>query len=90
LPPPCSIHTVIVQDPVQTVRVGSRVRLQDLDGEADFSVVRPDEADPFVGLVSADSPLGRALQGRCVGDRVAVRAPGGVHEVTVLSISPIS
>ena len=66
------------------------MRVQDLDGEADFSLVRPEEADPFVGLVSADSPLGRALQGHCVGDRVAVRAPGGIHEVTLLSISPIS
>lgn len=81
---------MVVQDDVQAVRVGSRVRLQDLDGEADYSLVPAEEADPFMGLVSAESPLGRALQGRSVGDRVAVYAPGGVHEVTVLSISPIS
>jgi transcription elongation GreA/GreB family factor len=81
---------MIVQDDVQTVRVGSRVRFEDLDGEADISLVRADEADPFTSLVSAESPLGRALQGRSVGDRVIFRAPGGAREVTVLSIRPIS
>lgn len=80
----------MIQDNVAAVRVGSRVRLQDLDGETDFSLVPAEEANPFIGLLSAESPLGRALQGRSVGDRVAVRAPGGVHEVTVLSVSPMS
>jgi transcription elongation GreA/GreB family factor len=76
-----------MQCDVETVRVGSRVRLQDQDGETDFSVVRPEDADPFAGLVSMESPLGRALLGRATADRVTVRAPGGMRVVTVVAIS---
>jgi transcription elongation factor GreA len=89
-PAPCSIRIMIVQGEVETVGVGSRVRVRDLDEEFDLSLVRPDEADPFAGLVSAASPLGRALHGRTAGDRVTVRAPGGVREVLVLSVGPIA
>jgi transcription elongation factor GreA len=76
-----------VQCDVETVRVGSRVRLHDLDGEEDYALVQHEEADPFAGLVSAESPLGRALLGRATGDRVNVRAPGGVRVVTVVAVS---
>ena len=79
-----------VQCDIETVQVGTRVRLQDLDGEADYALVRPEDADPFAGLVSADCPLGRALLGRAPGDRVSVRAPGGVRVVTVVAVSPAS
>lgn len=75
-----------VQLDVERVQVGSRVRLQDMDGEAAYSLVRPEEADPFAGLVSSDSPLGRALLGRAPGERVSVRAPGGVRFVTVVAV----
>jgi transcription elongation factor GreA len=71
---------------VETIRVGSRVKLHDQDGEDDLCVVRPEEADPFTGLVSVESPLGRALIGRSAGDCVNVRTPGGVRAVTVLAI----
>lgn len=77
---------VIAQYDVATVVVGSRVRLEDQDGETDFSVVRPEDADPFAGLVSAESPLGRALLGHSAGDRVSVRTPGGTRVVTVMAI----
>ncbi len=67
--------------------MGSRVRLLEQDGETDFSVVRPEDADPFAGLVSAESPLGRALLGRSTAERVSVRTPGGLRVVTVVAIS---
>jgi transcription elongation GreA/GreB family factor len=76
-----------MQCEVETVQVGSRVRLQDLEGEAAYALVQPEEADPFAGLVSAESPLGRALLGRAPGERVSVRAPGGVRVVTIVSVS---
>jgi len=63
------------------------VRLRDQDGETDFSVVRPEDADPFAGLVSTESPLGRALLGRSTAQRVSVRAPGGMRVVTVVAIT---
>lgn len=81
---------MIVQCDIETIHVGSRVLVHDQDGEADLSLVGPEDADPFAGLVSSASPLGQALLGRSAGDRVSVRAPGGVREVTVVAIVPAS
>lgn len=69
------------------VRVGSRVRVRDTDGEDEFAVVAPEDLDTGACRISTESPLGRALLGRRVGDRVLFRAPGGVMGVTVLSIT---
>jgi transcription elongation factor GreA len=70
----------------EAVRIGSRVRVRDADGDAEFSVVPHDEADCMVDRVSAESPLGRALLGRRAGDLVRYRAPGGVLAVTVIGV----
>jgi transcription elongation GreA/GreB family factor len=68
------------------VRMGSRVRVRDEDGEAEFAVVPPDEADITANRVSAQSPLGRALLGRRLGDVVRFHAPGGELAVTVVAV----
>ncbi|TMC05321.1 MAG: GreA/GreB family elongation factor [Chloroflexi bacterium] len=72
-------------DPV--VRVGSRVRVRDADGEDEFAVVAPEDLDTGACRISTVSPLGRALLGRRVGDRVLFRAPGGVMGVTIIGIT---
>ena len=69
------------------IRVGSRVCLRDTDGSVEFSIVVPAEADVAEARVSAESPLGRALLGRHVGDEVRYRAPGGVLTVTVVEVN---
>jgi transcription elongation factor GreA len=68
------------------VRVGSRVRVQDLDGEDELVVVGREESDFSIGRISLDCPLGRALMGHGAGARVAVRAPGGLRSVTILEV----
>ena len=68
------------------VRMGSRVRVRDADGEAEFAVVPPEDADAAAERVSASSPLGHALLGRRLGDEVWFRAPGGVLTVTVVDV----
>jgi transcription elongation GreA/GreB family factor len=70
------------------VREGSRVRIRDEDGEAQFAVVPPEEADIAAERISTESPLGRALLGRRAGDEVRFRAPGGVLAVTVVAVHP--
>jgi hypothetical protein len=67
------------------VRVGSRVRVEYGDGDDEFAVVAPEDADAMSERVSAESPIGRALLGRRVGERVRYRAPEGVVGVTVLT-----
>ncbi len=68
------------------VRIGSVVRVRDEDGEAEFALVPHHDADATADRVSADSPIGRALLGRKVGERVRFRAPGGLVGVTVVSV----
>jgi transcription elongation factor GreA len=68
------------------VRMGSRVRVCDEDGEAEFAVVAPEDADAAAERVSASSPLGHALLGRRPGEEVRFRAPGGVLTVTVVDV----
>jgi transcription elongation GreA/GreB family factor len=75
---------------VSLVRLGSRVRLHDQDGASEFTIVGPGESDVVAGLISDVSPLGRALLGHGPGDRVDVRAPGGLRSVHILDVLPIS
>ena len=69
------------------VRLGSRVCVRDVDGQVEFRIVAPDEADIAEERISAESPLGRALLGRRVGEEVRFRAPGGVLSVTVVEVN---
>jgi transcription elongation GreA/GreB family factor len=55
------------------VRFGVNVQLHFDDGTGrDFRLVGEDEADPATGLLSWASPVGKALIGRRLGDRVEV------------------
>jgi transcription elongation factor GreB len=67
------------------VRFGAWVQLAG-DGAAgvEYQIVGPDEFDVEAGRISMDSPLGRALLGKCRGDEVMVRRPKGdaVFEIT--------
>lgn len=74
---------MVVQD---VVRIGSRVRVRDEDGEGEFTIVPDCEADAFADRVSAESPFGRALLGHHAGERVRFRAPGGIVGVTVVAV----
>jgi len=70
------------------VALGSYVIVveEGLEEAETFRIVGSAEADPAAGKVSHESPLGRALLGHCVGDAVAVDAPGGeiVFRITAI------
>ena len=67
---------------------GATVGVEDVDsGErATYQLVGPFEADATNGQISIDSPMGRTLLGRRVGDEVMVYAPGGVRAYRLLFI----
>jgi transcription elongation factor GreA len=69
------------------IRVGSRVRIRDQDGDAEFYLVGSEDADIATQRVSAETPIGRALLGHRPGDDVSFRAPDGVIAVSVVSVS---
>ncbi len=69
------------------VRLGSKVTIKDPEGEqVTYSIVGSSEAKPALGKISNESPVGRSLLGRKVGEEVPVRTPGGTVNYTVLAI----
>jgi transcription elongation factor GreB len=81
---------VVRQGEVATseVRFGALVEVVDENGKkASYHVVGPDEADPSAGRISFQSPLGRSLLKRKVGDVVVVHRPAGELELEILAIS---
>ncbi|MFN2465484.1 MAG: transcription elongation factor GreA [Candidatus Dormibacteria bacterium] len=68
------------------VQLGSKVKVKDEFGETSYTIVGPVEADPTKGLISLESPVGKALMGHGKGDKVKVTTPGGTSVVTILSI----
>ncbi len=69
------------------VRFGANVTVRDEHGKRSlYHLVGPDEADPTHGRLSFQSPLGRALLNKCVGDIVTVQRPAGEIEVEILEI----
>jgi transcription elongation factor GreA len=71
-----------------SVQIGSTVHLADADGKkTTYTIVGAPEADPKEGRISNESPVGRSLLGKRVGDEVQVSAPRGLLRFTVTKIS---
>jgi transcription elongation factor GreA len=80
---------VIIEEegPRETVGLGSRVTVAEDDGPPEtYHIVGSAEADPANGLISNESPLGRALIGRKVGEAAEVNAPDGVLVFKIVGI----
>lgn len=70
--------------------VGTRVSLRPLDGHGstvDYTLVSSLEADPSRGLISIESPVGRACVGRRPGDVVEVQAPAGAASFELVAVA---
>lgn len=73
-----------------TVRIGMQVEVMaDSGAVRTFKIVETFEADPKSGLISDQSPVGKALMGHPEGDHVTVATPGGVTNYTIRSIRPM-
>jgi transcription elongation factor GreA len=70
--------------------IGSRVRVRDLEVGNIVEYELVGAIDPKVGngRVSVAAPVGRALVGRRVGDRLDVATPGGTLPLEVLGVLP--
>ena len=69
-----------------SVSMGSRVRYE-LDGQpGQLTIVGSTESDPSAGLISAASPVGRALLGHRAGDEVAVRTPAAEIRYRIIAV----
>lgn len=57
------------------VRLGSKVKLEGSGKAKEFQVVGTVEADPLEGKISDESPIGKALMGRKLGDEIEIKTP---------------
>lgn len=69
------------------VVLGSTVELQSADKAVAYTVVGPVEADPLAGKISNESPIGKELMGKKVGDEVKIKTPKTEMVYIVKSIS---
>lgn len=70
-----------------TVRIGSRVEVEARGVKKNYKIVGSEEADPASGLISNESPMGRAFLSHAKGDNVEVDTPSGLVVYTILNIS---
>lgn len=68
------------------VAVGAKVTVKVNGTKTDFDIVGEWEADPVNKKISPESPLGQALCGKRVGDKVEVEAPAGKLQYEILAI----
>lgn len=71
------------------VYILSFVRLKNLktSKEITYQIVSAKESDVKLNRISVDSPIGKGLLGKKVGDTVEIQAPAGVIKFEVLEIS---
>lgn len=89
-------HAVIIDDGLDGVEnnsagrvgLGCTVKVRDVefDEEELYAIVGSQEADPKNHRISDDSPFGRAMIGKTVGDTVLVEAPVGIVKFEILSV----
>ena len=70
------------------VSIGCSVKILDceFDEELEYKIVGSTEANSLKGKISNESPVGKALLGKQVGDTVTVETPAGEFSYKVLSI----
>ncbi|MDD5739080.1 MAG: transcription elongation factor GreA [Candidatus Pacebacteria bacterium] len=68
------------------VVIGSVVNVECNGEKEQISVVSLDMADPMNNKISYQSPLGKALCGKCVGAEVEIETPRGKTKYKILSI----
>lgn len=68
------------------VGVGSIVVISSGRKEFSYTIVGSEESDPSRGIISNESPLGKMLLGRKVGERIEVVSPGGKKTYTIKKI----
>lgn len=83
-----NVKVIVMPKSDSKVVLGSTVKLKTEDGKSkEFQIVGTVEADPLNGKISDESPIGKALIGKKVGDEVEIKTP---LETSVYKIVDIS
>ncbi|EJO5347456.1 transcription elongation factor GreA [Clostridium botulinum] len=75
--------------PKDVVNVGSIVKVKDyeFDEEVEYIIVGSAEADPMNNKISNESPVGKGLIGKKVGDIIEIPVPDGVSKYEILEVN---
>lgn len=69
------------------VGINSTITIKSEDGkEREYSIVGAQEADPALGKISNESPLGNAFFGRKKGETVIVKLPSGEKKFKIINV----
>jgi len=86
-------HAVVIDESAEQERAGVvglgctvKVRDLDLEEETTYAIVGSQEANPMESRISDDSPFGRAMLGKHIGQTVEVEAPVGTIRFEILSV----
>lgn len=81
---------IIDPNDIQTdvINLGHQVLLKDLktNKEQKIKIVNSQEADIFEKKISVESPLGKEISGRRVGEEIRVKTPGGIQRFKIIGI----
>lgn len=69
------------------VRIGSSIKVEGNGKVKNYQIVGSNEADPLKGMISNESPLGRAFLGHKLGDDVIVETPAGKVSYKITAVS---
>ena len=72
-----------------TVSVGTTVTIEYVEDEEEevYQIVGSLEADPFENKISNESPIGKAIMNKKVGDIISVESPTGNYDIKIVSIA---
>jgi len=82
-------NVTIIENPKNKniVELGNTVVLKGSDNEKTFTIVGSVEADPLNGMISDESPIGKALMGKRLDDEVEIVTPAQTSTFKIASIS---
>lgn len=79
--------SVIRKNSSGKVTMGSVVTVKVVNKKQTFTIVGPVEANPLEGKISNESPIGRALMGRKVGEATELQTPKGTTKYVIVEIN---
>ena len=59
----------------------------EFDEKIEYKIVGTIESDPDKGMISNESPIGKALIGKKKGETVEIKSPNGSYSVKIIKIS---
>ncbi len=80
--------SIIKNIDTDSVGIGNVVKIKYVDDndEDEYKIVGSQEADPFEGKISNESPIAAALLNHKVGDTVTVESPNGSYDIVITEI----